>query len=148
MKKIASIGSYLKKIHRGYGNNILSLLSQRGFTDLRISFLEVMLYVCEHNGPTIRDIGIGCNLKKQTMTSHLNELKKRGYLFTEINPKDRREQRVRLTEYGEKFKLNLIESVSELEKTYIDIIGEVELERVNLMLANFYEKLHESSLIS
>lgn len=147
MKRIAEVGSYLKKIYRAYGNQILTRLSQRGFTDLRPSFLEVMLFICEHADSSIRDIGNGCNLKKQTMTSHLNELKKRGYVFTEVNPKDRREQIVRLTEYGEKFKLNLIECVEELEKTYTDIIGEVELDRINHMLGSFYDRLKESNLI-
>ena len=73
MKKISQIGSLLKRIYRVYSSELLTSLQQRGFTDLRPSFLEVLLFICENDGPSIKQIGSGCGLKKQTMTSHLNE---------------------------------------------------------------------------
>ncbi|MCK5072554.1 MAG: winged helix-turn-helix transcriptional regulator [Bacteriovoracaceae bacterium] len=141
MRKVSSIGSLLKKIYRTYSQQILLSLQQKGFTDLRPSFLEVMLFICENDSSSIKEIGIGCNLKKQTMTSHLNELKKRGYIFSKINENDRREQKVFLTEYGEKFKFNLFESINELEKKYVEVLGEVELDRINHLLTNFHDRL-------
>ena len=141
MKKVSSIGSLVKKIYRNYSVELLSLLQVRGFTDLRPSFLEVLLFVCEHNGPTIKEIGSGCGLKKQTMTSHLNELEKRGYIERKLNPEDKREQNIFLTEYGLKFKLNLFESINEIEKKYTDLIGDLELNRIEMTLKNFHSKL-------
>ena len=141
MKKVSSIGSLLKKIYRNYSVELLYLLQVRGFTDLRPSFLEVLLFICEHNGPTIKEIGIGCGLKKQTMTSHLNELEKRGYIERKLNPEDKREQNIFLTEYGLKFKLNLFESINEIEKKYTDLIGDLELNRIEMTLKNFHSKL-------
>jgi DNA-binding MarR family transcriptional regulator len=141
MKKVSSIGSLLKKIYRNYSVELLALLQVRGFTDLRPSFLEVLLFICEHNGPTIKEIGTGCGLKKQTMTSHLNELERRGYIERKLNLGDRREQNIFLTEYGLKFKLNLFESINEIEKKYTDLIGDLELNRVELTLKNFHSKL-------
>jgi DNA-binding MarR family transcriptional regulator len=141
MKKVSSIGSLVKKIYRNYSVELLSLLQVRGFTDLRPSFLEVLLFICEHNGPTIKEIGHGCGLKKQTMTSHLNELEKRGYIERKINPEDKREQNIFLTEYGLKFKLNLFESINEIEKKYTDLIGDLELNRIEMTLKNFHAKL-------
>lgn len=141
MKKVSSIGSLLKKIYRNYSVELLLLLQVRGFTDLRPSFLEVLLFICEHNGPTIKEIGSGCGLKKQTMTSHLNELERRGYIEKKTNPEDKREQNIFLTEYGLKFKLNLFESINEIEKKYTDLIGDLELNRVELTLKNFHSKL-------
>lgn len=116
-------------------------MQKKGFTDLRASFLEVLLFICENEGPTIKQIGQGCGLKKQTMTSHLNELEKRGYIKREINERDKRAQRIFLTEYGEKFKLNLFQSIEELEQSYSKVIGEVELLRVEHLLENFHTKL-------
>jgi DNA-binding MarR family transcriptional regulator len=141
MKKVSSIGSLVKKIYRTYSVELLALLQTRGFTDLRPSFLEVLLFICEHTGPTIKEIGIGCGLKKQTMTSHLNELEKRGYIEKKLNQEDKREQNIFLTEYGLKFKLNLFESINEIEKKYTDLIGDLELNRIEMTLKNFHSKL-------
>jgi len=141
MKKVSSIGSLVKKIYRAYSSELLVQLQDKGFTDLRPSFLEVLLFICEHDGPSIKDIGNGCGLKKQTMTSHLNELEKRGYITRKNNPSDKREQNIFLTEYGLKFKLNLFEAIADIEQKYTDLIGDVELNRVELILKNFHSRL-------
>jgi DNA-binding MarR family transcriptional regulator len=145
MKKISQIGSLLKRIYRVYSSELLASLQQRGFTDLRPSFLEVLLFICENEGPSIKQIGLGCGLKKQTMTSHLNELESRGYVERRINPQDKREQNIFLTEYGERFKFNLFDCIDEIESNYSTIVGEVELDRVELLLKNFHTKLNGAS---
>jgi len=108
--------------------------------------LEVLLYICEYEGPSIKLIGEACGLKKQTMTSHLNELEKRGYIFRKANVRDKREQNIYLTEYGEKFRFNLFESINEIEKTYSEAVGEVELDRVEHVLKNFQGKLSNTEI--
>lgn len=141
MNKLSGLGSLLKKIYRIYSTELLAHLQEIGYTDLRPSFLEVLLYICEHNSPTIKSIGIGCGLKKQTMTSHLNELEKRGYIQKRINPLDKREQNIDLTEYGERFKFSLFESIEVIEKKYTEKVGKVEIDRIELILSNFHEKI-------
>lgn len=142
MNKISQIGSLLKKIYRLYSRDLLVNLEQRGFTDLRPSFLEVLLFICETSGgPSIKSIGEGCQLKKQTMTSHLNELEKRGYIERRVNSRDKREQKIFLTEYGERFKLNLFETIGEIESKYSSVVGDVELDRVESILSNLYFKV-------
>lgn len=141
MKKVSSIGSLVKKIHRNYSLELLKQLQDRGFTDLRPSFLEVLLYICEHEGTSIKDIGIGCGLKKQTMTGHLNELYKRGYIDRKLGFEDKREQNIYLTEFGQKFRLNLFECINEIEKKYTDLVGDLELNRVEFILKNFHTKI-------
>ena len=141
MKKISNIGSLLKKIYREYSATLLQSLQSKGFTDLRASFLEILYFICENNGPSIKEIGKACGLKKQTMTSHLNELEKRGYILRKSALQDKRAQNIFLTEYGEKFRFNLFESISELENLYIKKIGEVELERIEHTLTNFHARI-------
>ena len=142
MKRISNIGSLLKKIYRLYSSSILKSLKDKGFTDLRPSFLEVLLYICENSGgPTIKDIGNACGLKKQTMTSHLNELESRDYILRRPNLHDKREQNVFLTESGEKFKLILFESIKEIENDFGNKIGNVELDRIQSVLENLYLQL-------
>lgn len=142
MSKVSQIGSLLKKLHRTYNGELLRLLQLKGFTDLRPSFLEILLFICENDGPSIKEIGHSCGLKKQTMTSHLNELEKRGYIERRSNVNDKREQNIFLTEYGERFKFNLFECIGEVEKNYTELVGEVELDRVEHLLSNFNEKIN------
>ncbi len=140
MKRLSNIGSLLKKTYRQYNNRLLTLLQNRGFTDLRPSFLEILVYVCEIEGPTIKEVGNACELKKQTMTSHLNELQKRGYVVRKVSEQDKREQRVFLTEYGERFKFTLLESIELLDSEYTNIVGDLEMDRVNTTLESFHQK--------
>jgi DNA-binding MarR family transcriptional regulator len=142
MKRISSIGSYLKRIYRIYNNQLLNVLQEKGFTDLRPSFLEVLLYICESEGPTIKEIGNSCGLKKQTMTSHLNELQKRGYIVRKSSETDKREQRIFLTDYGEKFRFSLFEALERIEEAFIKDIGDIELDRINTTLENMHEKIN------
>lgn len=141
MQRIAKVGSLLKKTYRNYSNDLLSSLQQKGFIDLRPSFLEILTNICEMNAPSIKEIGSACGLKKQTMTSHLNELERRGYILRKKGEFDKREQKVYLTDYGEKFKVNLLEVISDLEAEYLKTIGELELDRAVLMLENLHAKL-------
>ncbi|HXH76132.1 MAG TPA: MarR family transcriptional regulator [Bacteriovoracaceae bacterium] len=144
MKRIANIGSLLKKIYRAYSVEIIKELVSRGFNDLRPSFLEILMYLSENDAPSIKLIGKSCGLKKQTMTSHLNELEKRGYIKRTNSEQDKREQLVTLTDYGEKFKLNLLQVTNDLEREYTQKLGEVELDRVELMLDNLYRELMDN----
>lgn len=144
MKRIANIGSLLKKIYRVYSIELIKELQSRGFNDLRPSFLEILMFLSETEGPSIKLIGKACGLKKQTMTSHLNELEKRGYIKRENSELDKREQLVFLTDYGEKFKLNLLQVTNNLEKQYTSSIGEVELDRAEMMLDKLYREILES----
>ena len=143
MKRIANIGSLLKKIYRLYSVELIKELQARGFNDLRASFLEILQFLADNEGPSIKVIGLSCGLKKQTMTSHLNELEKRGYIRRVSSETDKREQLVFLTDYGEKFKFNLLQVTQDLEKHYTQKVGEVELDRVELMLENLYNELVE-----
>ncbi len=141
MRRIAHIGSLLKQIYRLYSVELIHQLQARGFTDLRASFLEILMYLSEHDSPSIKMIGKACGLKKQTMTSHLNELERRGYVVRHHSEVDKREQLVKLTDYGEKFKVNLLQVINDVEAHYSRKLGEVELDRVELMLENLHKEL-------
>lgn len=141
MEKVSKVGSLLKKIYRLYSNQIIQSLEDQGFLDLRISFLEILLFISQNPNSSIKVIGQACGLKKQTMTSHLNELEKRGYVQRSPGLKDKREFQVNLTEYGVKFKLALFSVVTQVEQQYEEKLGEVELERVCFSLENFHNKI-------
>ena len=102
------------------------------------------MFLSEHDSPSIKLIGKACGLKKQTMTSHLNELERRGYVKRHNSDVDKREQLVKLTDYGEKFKINLLQVINDIELHYSRKLGEVELDRVELMLENLHKELISS----
>lgn len=141
--KVTHIGNLLKKIYRIYSSDLLGSLQEKGFIDLRVSFLEILMYICENEAPTIKEVGKACGLKKQTMTSHLNELEKRGYIQRRKNEKDKRELKIHLTAYGEKFKIALLEAVDVLETQYLRSIGSVEIDRITHTLENFHQKIYQ-----
>lgn len=124
---------------------MLESLQNKGFTDLRPSFLEVLLAICDFDRPSIKDVGMACGLKKQTMTSHLNELEKRGYIIRQTNPLDKREQLIHLTDYGQRFKLSLLECADDVEKAYSEKVGAVEIDRIKMVLENFHQKTESLS---
>lgn len=140
MKRISTIGNLLKKTYRAYSQELLNHLLEQGFSDLRPSFLEILTYVAETEGSSIKEIGHACGLKKQTMTSHLNELEERGYIKRKNSDIDKREQHIFLTSYGEKFKLNLLQVVNDLEREYSKKIGDVELEKIEKMLVKLHRE--------
>jgi DNA-binding MarR family transcriptional regulator len=121
---------------------LLYELDLKGFHDLRASFLEILIIISKEEGPTLKYIGEKCHLKKQTMTSHINELVKRGYVKKVKGEKDGREQRVYFTQLGERLKLTLLEAIQDIESSYKREIGELEFMRVNEVLSNFYKKIN------
>lgn len=142
MQRLSQIGSLLKKTYRRYSNQVLDELQTQGFLDLRPSFLEILMFLSENSASSIRVIGEACGLKKQTMTSHLNELEKRGYVQRKTNERDRREQIVVLTDYGEKFRFALQRVIEKQETLYLERMGEVEMERLLHVLQNFQTKIN------
>jgi DNA-binding MarR family transcriptional regulator len=57
---------------------------------------------------------------------------------------DKREFLVFLTDYGEKFKINLLQVTNDLEKKFTDQVGEIELNRVEFILESFYKQIKAS----
>lgn len=143
MKKISQIGSSLKKIYRYYNNTLLISLQERGFIDLRASFLEILIFLSEEESPSIKAVGEACGLKKQTMTSHLNELEKRGYIQRSAGLKDKREIHISLTESGQKFRVVFNEVIADLEAKYQDVVGEIEMDRLLHSLESYSEKIRQ-----
>ncbi len=143
MSLISEIGSLLKISYRHYSQLLLSQLQDKGFNDLRPSFLEILIAISEKEGSSLKEIGNTCYLKKQTMTSHINELVKRGYVKKVKGEKDRREQRIYFTELGENFRLSLKEAISNVEAIYLDRIGEIELLKIQSHLRDHILKIKE-----
>jgi DNA-binding MarR family transcriptional regulator len=135
------IGNLIKIIHRFYLNSYMKELKEFGFSDLRPSFIDILIFVSYNEGCSIKDIGNFCHLKKQTMTSHINELIKRGYIEKAANPEDKRQQVITFTSQGQKFKLALFQASENVLSLWKENIGEVELDRFKYSLERFIHHL-------
>ena len=60
---------------------------------------------------------------------------------SKTSEKDRREQLVVLTDYGEKFRFALQRVIEKQESLYLDKLGEVEMDRLLHVLENLHDKL-------
>lgn len=141
MQELAQIAHFSKTFYRRFQQELLKALEKKGFLDLRPSFIELLLYLAENPKSKIKDIGESVDLKKQTMTSHLNELEKRGYITRTPGLVDKREILIELTEYGNRFKHQLLEVLTLTQRRYKDILGEVEFDRLLNSSKISYEKL-------
>ena len=139
--EISSIGPLLKKIYRLYSKELHSQLEKRGYKDLTPGIIEVLAFVNENEGASIKFIGDSLGLKKQTMTSHINELTNRGYIQKKTSPTDRRAQCIYLSDLGLKFQIAFYEITSEIEIGYQDLMGAIELKRLNISLEKFFTKI-------
>ena len=122
MFELIGIGNTLKKIYRAYSLDVWNELN-KSHESLTYSYIEVISFICENEGASLKVIGKSLCLKKQTMTNHIAELEKRGVIYRKTCEKDRRAQLVYLTEIGESLKLNLFSIISKIEREYAEIIG-------------------------
>jgi len=142
------IGNLLKQNYRLYSRDLISILEEQGYSDIRPSFLEILIHLLSNEGDRIKNIGDACGLKKQTMTTHLNALEKRGYISRVENTQDKRQQGIIFTDDGMKLKFALVDSINMLEKKYISILTKLELERIKVALQNMNVKLKDRDQLS
>lgn len=127
---IAKIGSLLKKTYRQYTRDVLSVLEGQGFSEWRVSYIDIFFYLMETDRPTGRELRQFLQLSKQTVSNHLAVLEGQGFIRRTPCPLDRREQIIELTSAGKHFQLALLSAVREVEARYQHILGDVELERL------------------
>ena len=141
MGEFIGIGNTLKKIYRAYSRDIMLKLQTLGHEELTYSYLEVLSFICENEGSSLKLIGKSLGLKKQTITNHISELEKRGYLLRRPCLQDRRSQLIYLTEYGLSLKNQLNQSIHATENDYENIIGDIELEKLKEGLSTLHSRL-------
>lgn len=95
-----------------------------------------VLYVIKKGYPYCTQNEI-CNklaMPKQTVSLILSGLEKDGYIFRELNTKDRRNKIVKLTERGEQFSTPILE---ELKLAEIESFRSVSQEKRKVMIESF-----------
>lgn len=147
MSGFIEIGNTLKKLYRIYSLDVLQKLEEMGYEGLTYSLLEVISFICENEGISIKNIGKSLGLKKQTMTNHLFELEKRTLIIRQQCPNDRRSQKIFLTSAGYNLKNHLKEVIAKTENDYERVIGSIELERLRFSLDHFHSKLDRRNLL-
>ena len=48
MNKVSTIGKHLKNLYRLYSQDLLKKLEEVGYLDLRPSFIDILIFICEN----------------------------------------------------------------------------------------------------
>ena len=126
-----NIISLISSIRNKANNFILAELKKIGINNISPSHGYILYTLYKKDGIPMKDITKNINKKKNTVTILIDKLIKEGYVYKEIDIKDKRFSRIFLSEKGQSFKENFMH-ISEilLEKAFANIH---DLEKEKLM---------------
>lgn len=121
---------------------ILDGLQEAGYDDV----LPAHLGVFQHPGPDgLRPgvLALRTQASKQAMNHLLHQLESQGYLIRESHPRDRRTRVVRLTKRGWAAVEVISMTINEIEKEWVDALGESNYMSLRSSLAELEQYLDE-----
>lgn len=127
------IGALLRRPFLSVRAQIVQDLREAGFADLQAAHLAVF----QHPGPEGRspgDLARSADASKQAMNNLLAQLERAGYLEREVNPDNRRERTIRLTERGREVIAVIRGSVDRVESGWRDEFGDADYGRLRSLL--------------
>ena len=116
------VGALLRRPFMVARAHIVEQLHEAGFADL----LPAHLAVFQHPGPdgrSPRDIARAAHMTKQAMNNLLAQLERAGYLHRAVNPANRRERTVELSDRGQTVVRAIRTAVDELEARWRTTLG-------------------------
>jgi DNA-binding MarR family transcriptional regulator len=127
------VGALLRRPFVATRAHVVERLREAGFEDLQPAHLAVF----QHPGPDGRspsDLARGAHATKQAMNNLLAQLERSGYLRREVNPGNRRERIVALTERGRDAVTVIRSAVTELEGGWREELGARDYDRLRALL--------------
>jgi len=127
------IGALLRRPFLSARADIVDQLHEAGFTDL----LPAHLVVFQHPGPHGRspgEIARDANASKQAITNLLAQLERAGYLSRLVNPDNRRERTIELTERGHAAVTTIRAAVTQIEKRWKSALGATDYDQLRSLL--------------
>ncbi|MCL1125689.1 MarR family winged helix-turn-helix transcriptional regulator [Shewanella surugensis] len=94
-----NIGRLFQQATRAYSERALTLLHERGFSDITL-FHTVLISNLDTSGSQITTIADKAGITKQAMGQLVNELESKGYVKKTKNQHDKRAYLIQFTEHG------------------------------------------------
>jgi MarR family transcriptional regulator for hemolysin len=131
VKLIEPISRKLNQLGRAY----LSLLAKQ-VEPLGISrYYYALTYICYHDGKlTQKALATELGKDKSIIVNVIDTLSEEGFVYREINPADRREHLLKVTEKAKKAVPKIIEAFETLNKSITDEIPDEEMKIFNIVL--------------
>jgi len=128
---IEPISRKLNSLGRAY----LSLLAKQ-VEGLGISrYYYALTYICYHDGKlTQKALANELGKDKSIIVNIIDTLSEQGFVYREVNPADRREHFLRVTEKAKKAVPKLIDAFETLNKSITENISDEEMEIFNTVL--------------
>lgn len=137
------VGALLRGPFMAARGEIVQSLHAAGFTDL----LPAHLAVFQHPGPHGRspgEIARAANASKQAVNNLLSGLERAGYVVRRVNPDNRRERTVELTDRGRQAIRAMRAAVAQIEQRWEQELGRPDYEHLRSTLERLNGLLSES----
>lgn len=117
------VGALLRRPFMAVRTQVIGSLREAGFDDLQPAHLAVFQFP----GPVGRspsELAADASISKQAMNNLLAQLEAGGYLVRTVNPANRRERLIELTERGTAAMQVMRTSIGTLERRWATALGE------------------------
>jgi DNA-binding MarR family transcriptional regulator len=94
------LGRLLLEGHRAMAAELVGLLAERGYPDIRAGHAAVFLHIDRRSGTRLTELASRARMTKQGMMLVVDDLEGRGYVRRVPDPEDGRAKVVRLTAHG------------------------------------------------
>ena len=139
-------GFYITQIKQLQDRLFSKLLTKYGL-DFSSSQGRILFVLWNQNHLTMSEIGKKTSLANNTLTNVIDRMVKQNYLVREVNPKNRREVIISLTDFAISLKEKNEEVSQEMTKIFYENLNEEEIisfeETLEKLLNNLKQKLAE-----
>ena len=94
------LGRLLLESHRALAAEMVALLAERGYPDIRAGHAAVFLHIDRRSGTRLTELARRARMTKQGMMLVVDDLEGHGYVRRVPDPEDGRAKVVRLTAHG------------------------------------------------
>lgn len=141
MQTISSLIASFSKIRRAY-----SISLQKHFVKESLSPNEISILILLSNNPTIstsRELVYFLDVSKGLISRSLDALVKKGYVILIPDSKDRRIQRIQLTDQAQPIIHRLQEKMQQINQSIVDGISIEDLQCTQRTILSIMKKLQE-----
>lgn len=120
---------------------LMELTRAKGHPGLKMSFSQVLSLIGPDGG-RIQQMARLQEVSKQAIGAVANELESLGYIRRETDPADNRQLLLKLTDRGQQLLTDSVDSVDDLERELLPLMGSEGLSRFKEIVEDLYDSLH------
>jgi MarR family transcriptional regulator for hemolysin len=117
-----NLGFLLAKASQRWNELLYKQLSRRGYAAVRPSYGSILIPLYEEDGLQMSELARRARLSKQTMTTMIRLMEKRGLVRRRHDPADRRATLVYLTPAARRLEASAEHAVAQLERSALTAV--------------------------